>query len=103
MPQESPCYPATHRPSPWRTSVCPPYGDNRERGHGCRLSNLESLAQQIKAEHKAATEAADRMVQHARAAGELLISAKEQLSHGEWLPWLRDNCELSARSAQGYM
>ena len=44
-----------------------------------------------------------RGVEHARHAGELLLAAKAQLSHGEWLPWLEANCQVSARSAQGYM
>jgi hypothetical protein len=42
-------------------------------------------------------------VRHAIAAGELLIEAKEQLAHGRWLPWLRDQCTISERTAQLYM
>ena len=40
---------------------------------------------------------------HATRVGELLIEAKGQLSHGEWLPWLETHCSLSPRVAQGYM
>jgi Protein of unknown function (DUF3102) len=37
------------------------------------------------------------------AAGDLLIEAKAQLKHGQWLPWLRENCLISERTAQLYM
>jgi hypothetical protein len=40
---------------------------------------------------------------HARAAGELLIQAKAKAGHGKWLPWLRDECEISVRTASLYM
>ena len=35
--------------------------------------------------------------------GNLLLEAKEQLKHGEWLPWLKANFGSSIRSAQNYM
>ena len=35
--------------------------------------------------------------------GRLLIQAKEQLKHGEWLPWLRDKVDFSERLAQTFM
>lgn len=35
--------------------------------------------------------------------GKRLAEAKEQLSHGEWLPWLEKEVEFSERSAQQYM
>lgn len=37
------------------------------------------------------------------AIGKSLIEAKEMLSHGEWLPWLREQAGFSERSAQQYM
>ena len=42
-------------------------------------------------------------VAHAVIAGELLIEAKRQVPHGQWLPWLRSTCGLSERTAQAYM
>src|SRR5262249_24189032 len=36
-------------------------------------------------------------------AGELLKEAKAKLPHGEWLSWLKKQCELSQRTAQRYM
>ena len=35
--------------------------------------------------------------------GRCLIEAKEMLPHGEWLPWLNEQVELSERTAQKFM
>lgn len=35
--------------------------------------------------------------------GRRLNEAKEQLPHGEWLPWLREKVDFSERSAQDFM
>lgn len=35
--------------------------------------------------------------------GKRLIEAKAQLSHGEWLPWLREKVDFSERNAQNFM
>ena len=64
---------------------------------------LPDLAARIRAEHAGALSAAKRSVEHAIAAGELLIEAKAQLKHGQWLPWLRDHCDMSERTARAYM
>jgi Protein of unknown function (DUF3102) len=72
--------------------------------HDLTLSNsLVDLAARIRAEHEAAGGALKRSLQHAIAAGELLLEAKAQLKHGQWLPWLSEHCELSERSAQLYI
>ncbi len=55
-------------------------------------------------EHIVAAEAATRRgLEHAIAAGLLLIEARELVVHGEWLPWLQANCRLGQRQAQTYM
>src|SRR5215831_10411230 len=41
--------------------------------------------------------------EHYRHAGELLIEAKEQVTHGRWGSWLSKNFDLSTRTAQHYM
>jgi Protein of unknown function (DUF3102) len=38
-----------------------------------------------------------------RRAGLLLREAKAKLKHGDWLPWLRENLDLTRRTASGYM
>src|SRR4051794_28620848 len=42
-------------------------------------------------------------MEHALNAGAGLVKVKEQLGHGEFLPWLAENFEGSERSAQRYM
>jgi hypothetical protein len=38
-----------------------------------------------------------------RRAGLMLCEAKAQLQHGDWLPWLKENFELTRSSAARYM
>jgi hypothetical protein len=64
---------------------------------------LIELAARIKAEHEAVSVALKDSVRHAIEAGSLLLEAKEQLKHGQWLPWLRDHCTIAERTAQLYM
>jgi hypothetical protein len=84
---------------------------------------LAELAQRIKAEHAAVTSAQESLVtaqktaatakmnairqanvvSRAIKAGELLKEAKNKMDHGHWLPWLKNECELSIRTAQRYM
>jgi Protein of unknown function (DUF3102) len=67
------------------------------------MSALVSLAADIRREHETAQKHAESAVAAARRCGELLIRAKDQCQHGEWLPWLSANCDLSERQAQRYM
>jgi Protein of unknown function (DUF3102) len=64
-----------------------------------RSNSLIELAARIRAEH----EAVGGALQHAVVAGELLIEARSKVTHGDWLPWLEANCEMSERTAQAYM
>lgn len=66
-------------------------------------ARLREMATTIRQEHEAAAEAVRRGLGHAIAAGQLLNEAKILLRHGEWLPWLRDHCALSDRTARLYM
>jgi hypothetical protein len=68
------------------------------------ISNrLPVLEADIKAAHEACAGAARASIEHAIKCGELLTEAKCLLKHGQWLPWLHNNCGLSERSAQRYM
>jgi hypothetical protein len=65
--------------------------------------SLEELATAINAEHRAFGETFRKTVEHGIRCGELLAEAKGQVNHGGWLPWLEQNFEGSARTAQEYM
>jgi len=65
-----------------------------------RSSSLADLAARIGAEHEATDVALKRSVEHSMAAGDLLLEAKAQVPHGQWLPWLREHCAMSERTAQ---
>ena len=64
---------------------------------------LADLATRIKSLHAQVLDAGKNVVRKAIEAGVALIDAKRQVGHGNWLRWLRDNCELSERTAEVYM
>jgi hypothetical protein len=66
-------------------------------------NQLGDLAQRIHAEHQEVVAATKSGVEHAMAAGDLLIKAKGQLGHGQWAEWLKRHCEISERTARLYM
>jgi hypothetical protein len=68
-----------------------------------QLSNLPDLAARIRAEHAGVVATLQSSFVHAQTAGELLIAAKSQLKHGQWLPWLAEHCGIKKRTAQTYM
>lgn len=67
------------------------------------VERLNTLAEQINAEHRAFVGTLRKTVEHGIRAGELLAEAKAQCPHGTWLPWLELNFEGSTRTAQEYM
>jgi hypothetical protein len=68
----------------------------------CFSNSLTDLVHRIKAEHEAYGAAAKKGIEHAMAAGALLVEAKGQVKHGQWLPFLRA-CGVSERTAQLHM
>ena len=60
-------------------------------------------AEAINAQHRLCQEAAASAVEHAMNAGEMLMEVKASSNHGEFGPWLEENFEGSARTAQTYM
>ena len=66
-------------------------------------NSLSELAAAIKAQHEAIKGLLADSLTRAMAAGDWLHEAKRKLKHGDWLPWLRDNVEISERTAQAYM
>src|SRR5262245_8473621 len=68
-----------------------------------RQDPLAELATRINAEHEQFELALRDGLMHARKAGELLLEAKGQVAHGQWLTWLKDNVRCSVRTCQVYM
>ena len=66
-------------------------------------TELAALAEQINDAHRQAEEHARSAIEHAIAAGRLLLEAKEKTPHGGWLPWVRENCKFAVRTSQAYM
>jgi Protein of unknown function (DUF3102) len=66
-------------------------------------NRLPVLAAEIRRAHADVQDAAKTAAQRAIDAGHALIEAKELVQHGDWLPWLRENCALAERTAQLYM
>jgi Protein of unknown function (DUF3102) len=64
---------------------------------------LPELAELITQAHRAADGSAREAVQHAITAGRLLLDAKGRLPHGDFQPWLKQNCGFNERTAQRYM
>jgi hypothetical protein len=63
---------------------------------------LAELRERLKDEHAAVAKALKTSLKHALTAGDILIEAKAQLEHGQWLPWLK-SCGLSERTTQRYI
>jgi hypothetical protein len=61
-----------------------------------KIQELADLAGRIRDAHGSA-------FQHALEAGNCLLKAKCLVNRGEWLPWIRDHCQISVRTAQTYM
>ncbi len=65
---------------------------------------LADLAGRINTEHEACHASMQKGLGHALKAGALLLEAKAGLPHGEWLPWLENNCpDISERTVHRYM
>lgn len=64
---------------------------------------LPELAADANREHAHCKAAFSDAVEHALTAGRLLLEAKVAVVHGEWLPWIEQNFDGGARTAQGYM
>ena len=64
---------------------------------------LSDLATKANALHAACEAAAQSMIRHARDCGDVLLQAKEEIGHGGFEDWIRDNGRFSPRMARNYM
>jgi hypothetical protein len=62
-----------------------------------------NLAERIEGAHKSATSFARNALEFAALCGELLLEAKEQVGHGNWLAWVEANLSFGDRQARKYM
>jgi len=62
-----------------------------------------ALASEINQAHANAVRHAGTAIDFAKHAGELLLQVKAELKHGEFIPWLAANCDVSDRQARRYM
>ena len=65
---------------------------------------LEELAARVNQHSRRAACQGRQMLLHAKAAGRLLLIAKDRVPHGRWLPWLKEHFTGgSVRTAQVFM
>lgn len=74
-------------------TVAAAQGDNR----------LPMLAVVAREAHEGVLGAAKTAAERSIEAGNALLEAKALLPHGQWLPWLREHCNIPERTAQLYM
>jgi Protein of unknown function (DUF3102) len=66
-------------------------------------NRLDHLADVANGKHREAYKAAMTMLYAGIEAGEALIEAKSLVKHGEWVPWVRANCQFGDTAATSYM
>ena len=64
---------------------------------------LDALANTIRIADLGVARAVANMVEHALTAGDALIQAKAKAGHGNWLRYLKEQCDLSEDKAERYM
>lgn len=67
------------------------------------IANAVQLIARIDALHREIRDHEAQALLKARAAGELLLEAKANIKHGEWLLWLSENVTFSQKTAWQYM
>ena len=96
-------------PTPTRVHQAQPFAPGPAPDHppsstpAVEAPGTAELAVKIDAAHRAATSAIQNALTNAVRCGELLIQAKSQVPHGEWLTWLQGQTKVSERTAQAYM
>lgn len=73
------------------------------RKHSQKTSAQPDGADQINAEHQLAVESASGAITHAIRCGELLITQKALLKHGEFGAWIEKHCAFKQAMANNYM
>jgi hypothetical protein len=71
--------------------------------YGIGHNQLAALAADIRSLHAGIRRGAEQIARDAIEAGRQLLEAKSLVRHGEWELWLRDNVDISPRTARLYM
>ena len=65
--------------------------------------SLDELAQQINDGHQAVQIATRRLAVHVAQVGAWLTAAKAKCNHGQWMPWVAENCpDISKDTEENY-
>ncbi|WP_061232527.1 DUF3102 domain-containing protein [Leptospira noguchii] len=67
------------------------------------ITNLDNIATELNRLHQSILTAGKNMVRFAIEAGEILTKKKDELEHGEFIPWVENNLNFKIRTAQRYM
>lgn len=66
--------------------------------------SLEALAADANQLYALSVQSADSAADYAWQCGQKLIEARGQVKHGDWLPWIKENCpDIHERTARRYM
>ena len=65
--------------------------------------DLSKLAQRIRSAHADCEASLQAGLNYALECGRYLIEAKSKVPYGEWIAWVRTECEMSEKLAQRYM
>ncbi|EMM94297.1 PF11300 domain protein [Leptospira interrogans serovar Zanoni str. LT2156] len=67
------------------------------------ITNLDNIVTELNRLHQSILTAGKNMVRFAVEAGEILTKKKDELEHGEFIPWVENNLNFKIRTAQRYM
>jgi hypothetical protein len=89
-------------PTPMKPSTVAAVPDPKKLEEAASKINTEYEA--ILAQDKQMKTMGDNIVRRAIAVGDMLLTVKEAVGHGNWLPWLKTNCpNIEERTAQRWM
>ena len=66
-------------------------------------SRINALHEKAEALSKLAKDKAQEAIKVAIECGKLLVEQKSKMNHGDWLPWVENNCDFSQRTSYRYI
>jgi hypothetical protein len=64
---------------------------------------IYDVVEEINHEHELCVGSMQNSLEHAIRVGELLIQQKEKVNHGDWMVWVKMNCDFQISQANKYM